>query len=931
MHPQTPLVRLWAKWSKPHITVPTYHPVLCHLIDVAMVMEVMWERCFPTAWKAHVAQQMELSEDTTKQWFLFFAGLHDLGKACPGFQTQLRDTNAVAHTLIDDWLNVAQLPHLRAKWVAHGMISDIALRRIFTEHFAFPPIVASTIATAIGGHHGVFFTPQFKRQQTPDDIGEARWQHVQRDLVLQLAVILDLPNTPPQQMPTAAALALAGAVSVADWIGSIDRFFPHFCTDATQPQGGFDAPAYRDRARQQAQNALTDLQWTGWAPPTDGAAFRDLFPDIAEPWPLQLAAIDLAPTLVGPGMVIVEGPMGEGKTELALYLSDWWNTTPGWGGLYVALPTMATSNAMFLRVRDYLQQRFPKESVNLQLLHSHATLNLDFQALRTAHEPQLLPTAIDTGNPTGIAGAVVAAEWFVSKKRGLLAPFGVGTIDQALLAALQVKHGFVRLFGLSTKVFLADEIHAYDLYMTTLFERLLEWLGALGTPVIMLSATLPARRRHELLSAYRRGAGWHEPEVSPIADYPRITWATSAGVQAVSVPPNMKREQQVSLQWCDERPEVVAPLLVHLLHDGGCAAIVCSTVPRAQAMYRTLAPFFPGLATDGLPLIDIFHAQYPYAQRDERERHVVQRFGKKPQHRPQKAVLIGTQVIEQSLDLDFDVLLTDLAPIDLLLQRLGRLHRHQQIQRPTLLRTPQVYLLMSPSSIDAVPTFEEGTQAIYAVHLLLRTWWMLQQRTELHIPADIEHLVEEVYAEMPCPATASAAVHDMWQSTARALHADLAHERDEAQNRHIREPGDDTDLALIIRDPREEDAPELHPQRQALTRLGDPTVTIICLTGTAMQPRLPDGTSVDLDHLPAHEDVIALLRCSMTISSSRLVHALLDQPVPKGWQASPLLYRSHPLCFADGGHLLPGQITVPFIDVSLNDTLGFVITYRQHH
>ena len=183
-------------------------------------------------------------------------------------------------------------------------------------------------------------------------------------------------------------------------------------------------------------------------------------------------------------MLIVEAPMGEGKTEAAWYAAATWDRRGG-QGTYVALPTMATSNQMFERVGKFLEA---DSGGNLMLLHGKAALNDRFEKLRYAAE---VYDHDDEKNPS----AVVAEGWFASnKKHGLLAPYGVGTIDQALLAVLQTKHVFVRLFGLAGKCVILDEVHAYDAYMTTLMERLLRWLAALGCPVVLLARRCPRKR-----------------------------------------------------------------------------------------------------------------------------------------------------------------------------------------------------------------------------------------------------------------------------------------------------------------------------------------------------------------------------------------------------------------------------------------------------
>ena len=400
---------------------------------------------------------------------------------------------------------------------------------------------------------------------------------------------------------------------------------------------------------------------------------------------------------------------------------------------------------MFGRVRDFLQDRYKDGLVQLQLLHGHASLSSEFEVLRKNHNRIFAPRYSGVEEDDHLE--VVASEWFTYRKRGLLSPFGVGTIDQALLAVLQTKHVFVRLFGLAHKTVIIDEVHAYDAYMTTLLERLLEWLAALGSPVVLLSATLPRSRRNGLLAAYLRGLGDQSEEIRSDASYPRISWVSgNSGPSARTVRVSPRGTKEVSMEWTggsvpahDGSSFPLGERLREALAQGGCAAVICNTVRRAQEIYRALKPYFPGTAEDGKPELDLLHAQYLFQDRDKREKRSLARFGSRVRTRsgPNKAVLVATQVIEQSLDLDFDLMVSDMAPVDLLLQRAGRLHRHER-RRPHGLGQPRL-LVCQPEMDGGVPRFEPGTAAVYDSHILLRTWLTLRDRATVRTAQETIH------------------------------------------------------------------------------------------------------------------------------------------------------------------------------------------------
>lgn len=964
---------LWAKWSPVSQQPNSYHPLLCHLLDVASCAEAMWRHALPDHWKRRMSEELGLNDlPTTERWVIFWAALHDLGKACPGFQLQLQHPQV--QTLLTTRLTDAGLPASPAPWVGHGDVSAYALRSLLSDLFGLSRPAALEIALAVGGHHGRFPTPEDLMRLPSASLGGAPWDSARLRITRWLADELDIPTQPPMQTPHSAAMALAGFVSVVDWIGSSEVFFHHAAQDAhTIPS--LDPAAYLTDSRRHADEALESLGWTGWTPSTTTSlSFSALFPG-KSPRPLQETVIALAETLDqspqpdASAIVIIEAPMGEGKTEAAMYLADHWTSRYGQRGIYFALPSQASSDQMFDRITAFLSQRYPHDTVNAQLLHGHAALSATLRELRDRGRAFLAPDHIYTtpndenGSHGAAEGAVIAAEWFASAKRSLLAPFGVGTIDQALLASLQTLHVFVRVYGLSTKTIIVDEVHAYDTYMLTLLCRLMEWLGALHVPVILLSATLPSSRRQTLLTAYARGAGWAASDsldtasVAPIptspasspssvespaslspTPYPRVSWANSASSGAYPIPATAARRQRVTVEWSattqdahDPSASPLSPqLLDHfsdLLAQGGCAAIICNTVARAQQVYLALKPLFPGLASDGAPQLDLLHARFPLEERGQREERALRRFGRPGPDttRPDRAILVSTQIIEQSLDLDFDLMLTDLAPGDLVLQRMGRMHRHGR-PRPPLLQQPRLIILAGATDAQGVPIFDSGSEHVYDPHILLRSWLTLQRYPTLTLPDDIEPLVEAIYAEnATLPADASPALRAHWDTTLAKQRQAIAEDEQQAKQRYIGAPWSDGLLSAVAPFLRDEDAPELHPAFQALTRLTEQNVTIACFGGDEQAPRLrPGGPPINLQIAPTIATTEAFLKRSLNLTDRRVVFQLLEREIPAAWRKSALLRRLHPLYFGPDG-----AATVGHMRLLLDPDLGLRIEPLQ--
>jgi len=584
---------MWGKWRGSN----HYHPLLCHMLDVAHIAE----RLYPAIAGCVLMPRREgsvLFDTVHQKWISFLAGLHDLGKSSPAFQVHPSlsppDINFVRSRLTEAGLHWPRLRDRRGTsrqvLTPHGAITASVLPDILIKSYGFRSDAARAFARVVGAHHGFFATSSDLQAVTSRATGDAPWIELRLSIVEELANVLGIPQSPPAPPDPATALALAGFIAVADWIGSMEQYFPYAVSPGSDANV-LDFYNYAAESGHRAERAVRELRWLATAALSSATTFEALFPDIV-PNPLQRAVIAISTDLCEPTLIIVEAPMGEGKTEAAMYLAQHFAARLGQHGCYFALPTQATSNQMFSRVRAFVERARTGE-VNLQLLHGHAALSAEFETL-LKKGAEALPIKIygDAGRyPEGgeDASTVVAAEWFTYRKRGLLTPFGVGTVDQALMAVLQTKHYFVRLFGLAGKTVIIDEVHAYDAYMTTLIERLLEWLASLGSSVVLLSATLPAARREALAAAYVRGLGVKAQGASS-ARYPRLTWANTRGHKTQPISPSERSRRRIDLEWIS-----LASLSGHVasaLKHGGCVAVICNTVARAQEIYISMKPFF---------------------------------------------------------------------------------------------------------------------------------------------------------------------------------------------------------------------------------------------------------------------------------------------------------------------------------------------------
>ena len=851
----------WAK-KKTEEHGEIYHPLLFHTFDVGIVARELWKTGLHKAIQRFFTAELGLSEQETIAWLSFLIALHDTGKASPAF---IRQDQKAQEALQQRGFSFSRLVN---KKCPHGAITACVLADLLqtVSKDAFLRAFGRALGIAVGGHHGTF---SGGAEAKPRQRGGEEWENARKGLVEELARLFRVPlaSLPNYSQKHAFYVLLAGLTCVADWIGSNEEHFRYAPPGTTPGQ-------YAPLAQKRARKAVEAVGWANWKPPASVATFAELFPSIQSPWPCQKQAETLAPQLTGSAsLVLIEAPMGEGKTEAAMFLADYWAAKLQQQGCYFALPTQATSNQMFGRVREFIESRYPDQSVNLQLVHGANLLSEEFTELRFRTYPE------EDGSLDETHGNITVQDWFLPKKRSLLAPFGVGTIDQALMAVLQTRHFFVRLFGLAHKTVIIDEVHAYDTYMSVLLERLLAWLRALGCSVVMLSATLPAQKRQQLLQAY----GGQTPIQS--TGYPQMTWVSDEESGAVSFPAVQHR--QIAVHHLGDSTAELVEKLRGAVKGGGCVAVVCNTVGRAQEVYRV----FRQQQLVEPEYLQLLHSRFPFEEREERERTALESFGKDGT-RPKAAILVSTQIIEQSLDLDFDLMITDLAPADLVLQRAGRLHRHENA-RPAQLTQPALWLRMPDIEAGGVPNFGPS-QKIYDLYILLRSYAALKDRHTIHLPKDLPTIVEEVYDEQRQVSWQSPELKEVannaWEETQRAREE----EKSTAQGSLIRPPDDPTEPDEFLEkfsENLEEDNHEIHKSLQALTRLTEPSVQVVCLS---------ESDSIDLDAKPSPTQIHSFLRRAMTITDKRVVFTLLDRPVPSGWKRTPALRYHRLLIFAEG-------------------------------
>ena len=687
-------------------------PFWMHSMDAAGIMERLIDNWIPKSTYDYLCAACGGAE-----WLIpvliFCAIVHDLGKITLLFQSRIGE--AVQFSPFSEF---CELPRSRtfgdADKTSHALASEAILRK-----YECP----CGIASIAGGHHGkpipISCEIDFQIEDYPQNfygkgnkkLFESLWSEW-IDFALEYSGFESIDELPDIPMP--AQVIICGMLIMADWIASNTYYFPLIA------ENEYGAPEeYPERVDRAWKKISFPMPWVSNARlGLDNEDFSSRFG--FSPNPTQRDVIEAVNDAGPSGIYILEAPMGLGKTEAALAISEILAARSGAGGLFFGMPTQATSNGIFPRLENWAKELSADDGTlhSIRLAHAAAALNDDYRGILEGHSD-----LNDEGE-----GKLIVHDWFSGRKQALLSDFVIGTVDQMLMAALKQKHVMLRHLGLIGKVVVIDECHAYDAYMSQYLDMAVKWLGVYKVPVVILSATLPEKRRAELVEAYLNVKS-DDAEWKHSLSYPLLTYTEDGKIKQKALTfDGDKKLINVSRIQIEEMKEKVA----FATERGGCVGVIVNTVRKAQEIAAELRSDFPDCE------VIVMHAQFIMTERADREKLILNRVGKnsKPEDR-RRLIIVGTQVLEQSLDLDFDLMITELCPMDLLLQRTGRLHRHKR-KRPEGLEDARCYVI---DTMDE--NFDEGSKAIYGEWLLMRTRALLPEK--LTIPDDIPPLVQRTY------------------------------------------------------------------------------------------------------------------------------------------------------------------------------------------
>ena len=634
---------------------------------------------------------------------VFLVALHDLGKFSSNFRSMLLGQPYLG---LRHWQHSYRLLRDHDDMVASVIGGAREVRRI--------------LYAAVAGHHGG--PPEHleyrKYRDQARQIGVAA-SDASREAIAAIAALF--PSASLENMSESEAQrlswALCGLTVQADWIGSNSEWF-------VPKDPGIPIEDYWKQARGQAETAISKAGLHHTRPQRDG--YVRVLPRTATPRPMQVAAADIA-LPEGSALALIEDATGAGKTEAALILAARMMAAGMGDGLFFALPTMATSNAMLGRLESIAPRLFEGRP-SLALTHGRARMNDLFLEIRGR----------DASDP---GSGVSCGSWLADdRRRVLLADVGVGTIDQALLAVLPTRFNTLRLRALSRRILIVDEAHEFDPYMEAQLQGLLRFHAMLGGAAIIMTATLPLRMRGGYAEAFQKGLGIRRPREVLCDAYPMLS-VIGNSVDSLKPDPVPATRRDIEVLRLQDTDEAIA-----LLKDGASRGAACVWIRNSV---DGAIEAFVALREEGIDA-DLLHARFAVVDRLGREAALQARFGRDGTGRAGR-ILIATQVVEASLDLDFDLMVSDLAPVGSLIQRSGRLWRHMDLRpaRERPVSGPTLHVLSpDPDRVDDSSWLKrvlERGALVYPQDMQWRTARVLFDSGAIRAPDGLRELIEAVH------------------------------------------------------------------------------------------------------------------------------------------------------------------------------------------
>lgn len=680
------ITNIWAK------TAPK-KSLINHMLETGIVAECLTDTngiYYPVL--NRLSEITGCDSDTLLTKIVFICAIHDIGKIHPTFQGRDEETLEV---LRQENLNQMSFDtRFRHEQYGANIFDRLSVEDVDIKN-------SDIISQIIRMHHQ-------KEQKKNSDIDiikiddkekAKKWRHIQNEIYAYVKNIFRFDNLNlinkniSKSKLFVVQNAILGIMITSDWIASNNYVFDN------QPYKNIDE--FLESRKIQALKFLNNEGLIRQQIPVM-QNFRSTFGFNGRPVQNDVEKIVHKNDIK---CMLIESDCGSGKTEAALYAAAVLGNRSGLSGIYIGLPTSVSAEAIQDRVDEFLTSRGMR---NTKLYTSKSMLlrELDKQPV-----------------------------WTDMSRQRLLASSAVGTVDQVMTAARLVRFESVRMDGLASKVLIIDEIHAYDAYMLAVIKDLMKICEGLGVPVIMLSATLPISTKKDLLGVLDDG------DIELHNGYPVISYVTKDGRVHEHVSHQYMPDKKIS---CELLPilndnDKIARYAVDAVKDGGCECVIMNTVTDAICVYDKIK----NNKKNDCKII-LYHSRMTINARDETSRKILAMCGKDRTKRPERVIIVGTQVLEQSIDIDVDYMITAICPIDLLFQRIGRYHRHGDAgtirERVVVTNTVQVLIPATLSNYGE-------TEYIYEKCYLDATIDAINEHNgHLLIPSGMPDMINYVYS-----------------------------------------------------------------------------------------------------------------------------------------------------------------------------------------
>lgn len=698
-------------------TIPFEYPLVLHLIDSMAVGDALWDNYLSSNQKNFLAERLGITLSETKSLVLYTIGMHDIGKANPYWLSHTLKLNS-NHSLFQDF------PWKECSDQSDNWRHDLAGGVYFANHsqIAYPSYLGSLLIRTTSGHHGHFQDDKVLGMKEDFSTGKL-WVEAQQNieaLILQLSGMQ--PNMSVQKPSDSVTLLITGLVVLADWLASNSKYI--YAVHQNYP-------TYQNHYVESVKHATNVLKREGLQKPVwkENLSWGNIFPLIPNPNPLQETFITHKSIFEQPGILLISAPMGMGKTESSLYAAAQFGKNLKLNGTWVALPTKATTNAMFERMVGVSDKWFNQSLNTVALMHSSSLIA---EAIANTPTSERISSNQILGDKTATQiYDTESVQDFISsflqeKRQGGLSNLVTSTVDQMINVSIPLKHNMLRWVGLTNKTLILDEVHDFDVYTFGLIKKLVEWCATFQVPVIAMSATLSKKSQQDLFNAYVMNLNPRPPEnkkenfvPAEGINSPGWLYGTVSENKIITTSEAIPEEKnpvmyQTYLTKTKDFTETVTTICLEENKHNPTILVVCNTVNQATGIYRNLST-----NSDIKIPIMLLHSRMTETQKTHIIKSMMEKVGKKASHRSPH-ILVATQIVQQSMDIDYDMLITPLAPLPDLLQRVGRVHRHPTPKRShKYVNNPLAHIIVPIEHFQSPSDKSKTTRPYYMIDLIV--------------------------------------------------------------------------------------------------------------------------------------------------------------------------------------------------------------------